>query len=193
MIRIGVIGQSGEIPGELQQLAHDIGREIANRGAILLTGGTNGVMECASKGAKEANGLVVGILPGDTLDRANKYIDIPINTGLSFDYRSLILVHSSDALIMVGGGNGTLGELSAAYLNLKPVVILEPSGGWAKRVRTMAFEEEYLDERKSIKLDYAQTVKEALDIALSRIKKDQDTSAKLLTDGCQGNKPDAEQ
>ena len=168
MIRIGVIGQSGEIPVELQQLAQDIGREIAQRGAILLTGGTNGVMECASKGAKEAHGLVVGILPGDTMDRANKYIDIPINTGLSFDYRSLILVHSSDALIMVGGGNGTLGELSAAYLNLKPVVILEPSGGWAKRVRTMAYEEVYLDERKSCKMDYAQTVKEALDIVLSR-------------------------
>ncbi|KUO79001.1 MAG: hypothetical protein APF81_16545 [Desulfosporosinus sp. BRH_c37] len=169
MIRIGVIGQSGDIPTELQQLAHEVGREIALRGAILLSGGTNGVMECASKGAKEANGLVVGILPGDTMDRANKYIDIPINTGLSFDYRSLILVHSSDALIMVGGGNGTLGELSAAYLNLKPVVILEPSGGWAKKVRNMAFEEAYLDERKSTKLDYAQTAKEALDIALSRV------------------------
>lgn len=171
MIRIGVIGQSGEISAELRQLAQEIGREIAQRGAILLTGGTNGVMEFASKGAKEANGLVVGILPGDTMDRANKYIDIPINTGLSFDYRSLILVHSSDVLIMVGGGNGTLGELSAAYLNLKPVVILEPSGGWANRVRNMAYEEAYLDERKSTKLDYAQTVKEALDIALSRIKK----------------------
>lgn len=171
MIRIGVIGQSGDISAELQELAQQIGREIALRGAILLTGGTNGVMEFASKGAKEADGLVVGILPGDTMDRANKYIDIPINTGLSFDYRSLILVHSSDALIMVGGGNGTLGELSAAYLNLKPVVILEPSGGWAKRVRSMAYEETYLDERKSTKLDYAQTAQEALDIALQRIQK----------------------
>ncbi|AET69009.1 TIGR00725 family protein [Desulfosporosinus orientis DSM 765] len=171
MIRIGVIGQSGEIPAELQQLALEIGREIALRGAILLTGGTNGVMEFASKGAKTANGLVVGILPGDTMERANKYIDIPINTGLSFDYRSLILVHSSDALIMVGGGNGTLGELSAAYLNLKPVVILEPSGGWAKKVRAMAYEEAYLDDRKSTKLDYAQTVKEALDIAMIRVSK----------------------
>ena len=169
MIRIGVIGQSGEIPIEIQQLAQELGREVALRGAVLLSGGTSGVMECASRGAKEANGLVVGILPGDTMDGANDYIDIPITTGLSFDYRSLILVHSSDALIMVGGGNGTLGELSAAYLNLKPVVILEPSGGWAKKVRTIAYEETYLDERKSIKLDYAQTVKDALDIALSRI------------------------
>lgn len=169
VIRIGVIGQSGDIPKELQQLAHDLGREIARRGAVLLTGGTNGVMECVSRGAKEANGLVVGILPGDSLDRANQYIDIPISTGLSFDYRSLILVHSSDVLIMVAGGNGTLGELSAAYLNLKPVVILEPSGGWAMKVRSIAYEEAYLDERKSSKLDYAQTVKEALDIAFNRV------------------------
>lgn len=170
MIRIGVIGQSGDIPTEIQHLAQAVGREIALRGAVLLTGGTSGVMQCASRGAKEANGLVVGILPGDTMDMANEYIDIPITTGLSFDYRSLILVHSSDALIMVGGGNGTLGELSAAYLNCKPVVILELSGGWAGKVRTMAYEEAYLDIRKTIKLDYAQTVEEALDIALSRIE-----------------------
>ncbi|HVJ49034.1 TIGR00725 family protein [Desulfitobacterium sp.] len=171
MIRIGVIGQSGELPREIQELALDLGREIAQRGCVLLSGGTNGIMEYASKGAKEANGLVVGILPGDTRDRGNSYIDIPITTGLSFDYRSLILVHSSDALIMIGGGNGTLGELSAAYLNRKPVVVLESSGGWSGKIRSAAYEEAYLDERKSIKLDYAQTVHEALDIALSHIDK----------------------
>ena len=171
MIRIGVIGQSGDIPQEIQQLAHEVGREIALRGAILLTGGTTGVMEFASRGAKEADGLVVGILPGDTLDVANEFIDIPITTGLGFDYRSLILVHSSDILIMVSGGNGTLGELSAAYLNRKPVVVLEPSGGWAGKVRTVAYEEVYLDERKSIKLDYAQTAQEALDIAYEKLSR----------------------
>lgn len=169
MIRIGIIGQSGELPSEIQELALELGREVAKRGCVLLSGGTNGIMEYASKGAKEEKGLVVGILPGDTRDRGNAYIDIPITTGLNFDYRSLILVHSSDALIMIGGGNGTLGELSAAYLNLKPVVVLEPSGGWAGKIRTVAYEEAYLDERKSIKLDYAQTAQEALNIALSRI------------------------
>lgn len=128
MIRIGVIGQSGEIPAETGELAEEIGKEIALRGAILLTGGTSGVMGAVSRGAKQANGLVVGILPGDSVDVANEYIDIPISTGLSFDYRSLILVHSSDVIIMIAGGNGTLGELSAAYLNRKPVVIVEPSG-----------------------------------------------------------------
>ncbi|SFG72954.1 hypothetical protein SAMN05660649_02540 [Desulfotomaculum arcticum] len=168
MIRIGVIGQSGAITPEMQKMAEEIGREIAQKGAILLTGGRSGVMEAVSRGAKMANGLVVGILPGDTLDKANEYIDIPITTGLSSDYRSLILVHSSDALIMIGGGNGTLGELSASYLNRKPVVIIEPSGGWAGRVRTIAYEGTYLDERKHVKLDYAHTPKEALDILMNR-------------------------
>ncbi|WP_425801378.1 TIGR00725 family protein [Desulfitobacterium sp. Sab5] len=169
MIRIGVIGQSGEIPQEMRDLAVELGKEIAQRGCVLFSGGTSGIMEYASKGAKEANGLVVGILPGDTREQGNSYIDIPITTGLSFDYRSLILVHSSDVLIMIGGGNGTLGELSAAYLNRKPVVVLEPSGGWAGKIRTVAYEEAYLDERRSIKIDYAQTVQEALNIALSRL------------------------
>lgn len=173
MIRIGVIGQSGDIAPEIKILAENVGREIALKGAVLLTGGTSGVMECVSRGAKSENGLVVGILPGDTLELANDFIDIPITTGLTFDYRSLILVHSSDAIIMVSGGNGTLGELSTAYLNRKPAVILEPSGGWAGRVRSIAYEEIYLDERKNIKLDFARTPEEAVDLAIQRAQSNQ--------------------
>lgn len=170
MIRIGVIGQSGEIPEATCKLAEEVGREIAARGAILLTGGTSGVMEAVSRGAKEANGLVVGILPGDKAEDANDYIDIPITTGLSYDYRSLILVHSSDAIIMIAGANGTLGELSAAYLNRKPVVVIEASGGWAAKIRSMAYDGMYLDERKWVKLDYADTAEEALDIVTNQIQ-----------------------
>lgn len=168
MLRLGVIGQSGEIPSEMQRLAEDIGREIALSGAVLFTGGTSGVMECCCRGAKEAGGLVVGFLPGDTLEMANEYIDIPITTGLAFDYRSSVMIHSSDAVIMIGGGNGTLGELSCAYLNLKPVIILESSGGWASRVRKVACEGMYMDERKTVKLDFASTAREAVEAAVRR-------------------------
>lgn len=165
MKRIGVIGQSGVVSPELIQTAEELGREIALRGGILLTGGTSGIMEAVSRSAQLAGGLVVGILPGDSLDMANQYIDIPISTGLGFEYRSLILVHSSDVIIMVGGGNGTLGELSAAYLNRKPVVILESSGGWAGKIRGAAFEGCYLDERKNVKIEYADSASEAAEIA----------------------------
>lgn len=177
MLRIGVIGQSGEIPAATSQLAEEIGSEIAGRGALLLTGGTSGVMEAVSRGAKQAKGLVVGILPGDTVDEGNDYIDIPITTGTSYDYRSLILVHSSDAIIMIAGANGTLGELSAAYLNRKPVVVIEPSGGWAAKIRTIAYEGSYLDERKWVKLNYANTAKEALDIIVDLVQKNQSLKA----------------
>lgn len=185
MIRIGVIGQSGEISAATCKLAEEIGQEIAARGAILLTGGTSGVMEAVSRGAKQANGLVVGILPGDRVDGANDYIDIPITTGLSYDYRSLILVHSSDAIIMIAGGNGTLGELSAAYLNRKPVVVIETSGGWAAKIRGVAYEGTYLDERKWVKIDYANTAKEALDIVVSRVR-EIDIAAKRKANSADG-------
>jgi len=168
LLRIGVIGQSGTVTEQVYALAEEVGREIARRGAVLLTGGTNGVMEAVSKGAKEAGGLVVGILPGDHPKAANQFVDIPITTGLGFDYRSLILVHSSDAVIMIGGENGTLGELSTAYLNSKPIIVIEPSGGWAARVRNAAYDGTYLDTRKTVKLDFAQSAQEALDIALAR-------------------------
>jgi hypothetical protein len=131
-------------------------------------------MEAASKGAKEAGGMVVGILPGDHSNAANKYVDIPITTGLSFDYRSLILVHSSDVIIMIGGENGTLGELSTAYLNSKPIVVVESSGGWAAKVRTIAYDGTYLDTRKTVKLDFVQTAQQALEIAQARVTENEE-------------------
>jgi len=170
VLRVGVIGQSGEIPDKMYQLAEALGREIAGVGGILFTGGTSGVMEAASKGAKSAGGLVVGILPGDDAEAGNSFIDVPVTTGLMDDYRSLMLVHTCDGLIMVGGGNGTLGELSAAYLNHKPVVILESSGGWAERVRQMAFDGCYLDHRRTLKLEYASDATQAVALLLSCIK-----------------------
>ncbi|GGJ09176.1 hypothetical protein GCM10010885_17800 [Alicyclobacillus cellulosilyticus] len=167
MIRIGVIGQSGEVSAAVWAMAEALGQEIARQGCVLLTGGTNGVMEAVSRGAKAAGGLVVGILPGDDPGMANPYIDIPITTGFGFDYRSLVLVHSSDVVIMVAGGNGTLGELSAAYLNRRPVIVLEPSGGWAARIKQVVYDGRYLDTRRTVALDFVQTAEEAVQRAMA--------------------------
>jgi uncharacterized protein (TIGR00725 family) len=187
MIRIGVIGQSGQLEQEILDIAEAIGKEIASRGAVLLTGGTNGVMEAASKGAKVAGGLVIGILPGDTTDVANDYVDIPITTGFGFDYRSMVLVHSSDAIIMIGGGIGTLVELSEAYMQHKPVIVVESSGGWAARVKEIAYEGLYLDHRREnypLQVDFSSDAKEALDIAYARIEENKQKT----TNGTNANK-----
>lgn len=174
--RIAVIGQSGQIPEEIQLICEEVGLEIASRNAVLLTGGGSGVMEAVSKGAKQAGGLVIGILAGDETHVANDYLDVPITTGMSFDYRSLILIHSSDAIIMIRGGNGTLGELSAAYMNKKPVVVIESSGGWAAKIKEVAFEGAYLDERRTVEIHYANTAKMAVDRAFLRIEHPLDES-----------------
>lgn len=166
-LRIGVIGQSGAISPEVERLAEDVGRGIGERGGLLLCGGRDGVMAAACRGAREAGGITVGILPGDRVDEGNPYLDVPITTGFGLDFRSLVLVHSCDAIIMIGGRNGTFGELSQAYLNCRPVVILTGSGGWADRVKGMAHEGRYLDDRRNVEICYAETPEEAVALAFA--------------------------
>lgn len=119
-LRIGVIGSSQSSP-ELYSLAEDVGRLIAEAGAILICGGGTGVMEAASKGAKSAGGTTVGILPGTSENEANQYVDIPIITGMGHG-RNIINVRSSDVVIAIGGGYGTLSEIALALRINKPVI-----------------------------------------------------------------------
>lgn len=119
-IQIGVIG-AGSCGGEVRKIAEEVGREIAKKGAILICGGLGGVMEASAKGAKAEGGITVGILPGFDPSDANPFIDIKIVTGLSHA-RNVLVVHSSDVLIAVSGGYGTLSEIAIALKLLKPVV-----------------------------------------------------------------------
>lgn len=117
---IGVIGASS-CNAQIAELAEAVGREIGRRGAVLVCGGLGGVMEFASKGAKEAGGLTIGILPGTSREEANCYIDIPIVTGLGHA-RNVVIAHSSDGIIAISGEHGTLSEI-AIGLKLKKTVI----------------------------------------------------------------------
>lgn len=121
---IGVMGAS-QCDASVSELAYEVGRLIAQRGAVLLCGGMGGVMEAAARGAKEAGGLTVGILPGsdDSQSPANPFIDIAIFTGLG-EGRNIINVKSSDAIIALSGGYGTLSEIALALRVGKPVVLL---------------------------------------------------------------------
>ena len=122
---IGVIG-SGLATGRPYNEAAEVGRLLAQKGAIVLTGGLGGVMEAALKGAKEAGGATIGILPGFEAKDANRYVDIPIITGLNHA-RNIIVVRTSQALIAVGGEYGTLSEIAFALKLGKTVISL---GSW---------------------------------------------------------------
>jgi hypothetical protein len=120
---IGVIG-AGVCDEPTAAMAYDIGKGIAERGYVLVCGGLGGVMESACRGASEAGGLTIGVLPGDTVAAANAYVNIPIATGLGIA-RNVIIVRSSRVLIAVSGGPGTLSEIAFALQLRVPVVSLK--------------------------------------------------------------------
>ncbi|MBS1114642.1 MAG: hypothetical protein H6Q94_371 [Nitrospirae bacterium] len=117
---IAVIGGRKEGKALLKE-AEDAGRLIAERGAILICGGLKGIMEAASKGARSAGGLTVGILPHDHKDAANDSIDVAIATGLGIG-RNIIIARTADALIAIGGEYGTLSEIAFGLQLGKPVI-----------------------------------------------------------------------
>ena len=119
-MQIGVIGP-GQCSPLVGKIAEEVGREIARCGAILVCGGLGGVMEAAARGAKLERGLTIGILPGNDSIEANSYIDVPIVTGLGHA-RNILVVRSSNTLIAVEGGYGTLSEIAIALKLGKPVI-----------------------------------------------------------------------
>lgn len=120
---ISVIGGS-QCTEEEAKLAEAVGRGLATRGHILVCGGLGGVMEAACRGAREAGGTTVGILPSTSRQDANPYVDIPIVTGLGHA-RNAVVVNSGAAVIAIGGSYGTLSEIGLARAASIPVVGLK--------------------------------------------------------------------
>ena len=112
--------------------AEAVGRGIAEAGAVLVCGGRGGVMEAASKGASDAGGAVVGVLPTLSREDANPYVSHVVATGIG-EARNLAVVASGDAVIAVGGEWGTLSEIAYARKLGRPVVAIR---SWPLRSRT---------------------------------------------------------
>ncbi len=122
---IGVMGGSS-CTKEEYEIAYGVGKIIGEKGYILLCGGGRGVMEAVSKGAFEFGGITIGIMPGSNYFESppNPYIKIPIFTGMS-DGRNSINVKSSNIVVAIGGGWGTLSEIALALKNEKKVIIFK--------------------------------------------------------------------
>lgn len=124
-IMISVIG-GHSCSKKVEDLAFELGEKIGKMGFILISGGLSGVMEFVSKGAKQAGGLTVGIIPSTNKQQANPYVDVPIATGIGYA-RNTIVATAADVVIALPGETGTLSEIAFA-LNLgKPVIDL---GNW---------------------------------------------------------------
>ena len=153
---ISVIGASNCSAKE-SKLAEEVGRELARRGAIVICGGLNGVMEAVCRGAKSEGGLTIGILPSNNRRDANPYVDIPIITGIGYA-RNSIVAKSGQAVIAVGGKYGTLSEIAYALQDKIPVIGL---GTW--KLATIKSKDE--------SIIIANNASDAVDKAMENIKR----------------------
>ena len=119
--QVAVIGSGVEH----EERAEQVGRLLAERGCVVVTGGLGEVMAAAARGAKSAGGTTIGILPGEQRRGGNEWLDYEVVTGIGHA-RNLAVAASGDAVIAVGGGWGTLSEIAYASLLGRRVVILEP-------------------------------------------------------------------
>ncbi len=124
-------------PGALDK-AEELGRLIAKRNLVLVTGATTGMPFWAAKGAKEAGGIVIGLSPAaskrahiKTYHLPTDYHDLIVYTGFDYTGRNLLLTRSADAVITICGRMGTLNEFTIAFEDNKPLGVLTGTGGLA--------------------------------------------------------------
>jgi uncharacterized protein (TIGR00725 family) len=122
---VAVCGAS-DPDADQRELAREVGRRLAEAGAVVLCGGLGGVMEAAAEGAARAGGTVVGILPDRDRSRANPHLTVAIATGLG-EARNAVLTTAADAVIAIGRGWGTLSEVALARRGGRPVLTM---AGW---------------------------------------------------------------
>lgn len=167
-LQIGVIGSAGQEEykrkkpsAKAYKLAEEVGKLIAESKAILICGGKGGVMESACKGAKSAKGITVGIVSGNVRGTCNKYIDVDVVSGTTNCAEESLIISMSDALIILGGGSGTLQEIATAYRNNKPMIVIDGLDGWGKKLANT-----YLDDRKKTKIRLSKSPEKAVKLAL---------------------------
>ena len=118
--RISVFG-GRDITPDVYEDTLEIGRRLADEGYLVFCGGGAGVMEAIAKGVHDEGGIVVGVLKGDDLEEGNKYLTVPIATGIGIA-RNAILAYNCDAAIAISGQYGTLSEIAYAFQLKKPVI-----------------------------------------------------------------------
>lgn len=143
-MRVSVVG-GRVVPTPVETIAENVGRHLAQRGHTLVCGGLGGVMEAACRGAKDAGGTTIGILPGEDRSEANDYVDTSIATGLGHA-RNALVVMNGDAVVAIDGSGGTLSEIAFGDVFGRPVAGIRTHGvGAVERFRECKTPEEAIE------------------------------------------------
>lgn len=170
--QIGVTGSAADLNYSegVEKAAERIGELIAERGGVLLFGAekdSDSLSTAACRGAKKKGGLTVGITYGKGKDVIQKDIDIVLPTGIERGGgREFVFILGCDAIIVLGGGSGTLNELSIAYMAGIPTIALKGIDGWGSKLIG-----ESLDARNRSKVLGADTPEAVVEMAFEEATK----------------------
>lgn len=173
---LAVIGNDSELPELQRAAAYELGARAVDRGFRVVCGGYSGVMQAVAQGAHSSEnyreGDTIGIGMSYRAADLNPWIDIAIPTGMGYS-RNMLVVSTGDVVVAIGGGSGTLSEIALAWQIRRPVLVHEPTDGWAKRLAGL-----HLDQRNERPIEAYNSIPELVERAwslvdVSRAKQDQ--------------------
>lgn len=162
-MKIMIAGAWDEADSMLLNAAYEIAKAAARMGHIIITGGGTGIPDSATHGALDANGLSIAFSNEGHSEKTLEPSTFRVATEMGWDGRSVLAVKSCDALIVIGGCNGTLNEITLAYLNTIPVWVLRNSSEMISRLEDFLYEGSYIDRRKNVKIEFFDSPQRIID------------------------------
>lgn len=174
IVQVGVIGSAGaeeylenwKPPEGLFNAAKRIGHLLGEKGATIVTGGGSGIMEAVAREGIKGDSITIGIFNTYNELAMGDFYTVGFTAGMLEGGPEYLLPLCSDVIIAISGGAGTLNELTVAYRNDIPVVLLQGFGGWVDKLIPQLMEGKYLDERKRVVFEIADTPEKAVELAL---------------------------
>jgi len=168
---------------DIKKIAREVGKEIARRNCILVTGATTGVPYFSALGCKEAGGFNVGFSPAEseaahirTYKLPMEPFDVMIYTGADYVGRNMLMTKSVDGVIIICGRMGTFHEFATAFEIKKPIAVLEGTGGTADKVRLLVAG----PQRRAKRIVYEKDIKKMVGRLLDLIEKEEKISKRSI-------------
>lgn len=174
ILQVGVIGSAGaeeylknyKSPKGLMAAVRRIGQLLGEKGATIVTGGGGGIMSEVAKEGIKKDSITIGLFNTHNDIGVGDIYTVGFTTGMFEGGPEYLLPLCSDIMIAVSGGAGTLNELTVAYRNEVPVVLLKGFGGWVDKIIPLLYENKYLDERKRTPFFVVDTADKAVEVAI---------------------------
>ena len=167
-MKLMIAGAWDETDKKLLEVAYQIAKMAAEMSHIVITGGGTGIPSAATQGALAADGICIAYSNEGHCESTPEPATFRVATEMGWDGRSVLAVKSCDVLIVLGGCNGTLNEITLAYLNNIPIWILRDSSEMISRLHSFLYLGKYMDERKNVEIEFFDSVQDII----KRIKLD---------------------